>query len=400
MVLGRDLTPEIVNPALDDIEDYLGVPILRLALAPQNLPHTLAWQLRCLDHRLDDFGLDRASRIGVDSTVLEEKLFQALLALYPKLKLRPGPRVDRWIAAEQVHCCGTLANPALVDFVLDRYESFLVLGKPASIPYLSKEADRRGKKLIFRSDLTCPAEGDYDCVLQTGSWGWSPPQTDKPLFQMMEAGWTPQARNVPSEIVDSCPPLLWANGFGSADERGPSRSVPAQPRPGPAIDPSLPNLACGKSATQSSISPWSRGTTPEQDAANAVNGDPTKDCAFHTAEDLNPWWMVDLGAPARLAFIRIFNREAPPLIQWRAAPLVVEGSLTGEDWDLLFETARDSYFSGYSGRQPLMRQIEHPAPVRLVRISIPRREFLHLSEVEIYGVSSSRAWPSAVNAAG
>jgi hypothetical protein len=278
-----------------------------------------------------------------------------------------------------------LTNPALVDFVLDRYESFLVLGKPASIPYLSKEASRRGKKLTFRSDLTCPPEGDYDCVLQTGSWGWSPPQTDKPLFQLMEAGWTPQARNVSSEIIDSCPPLLWPEVFSFADERGPSKSIPAQLRSSPAIDPSLSNLARGKPATQSSISPWSRGATLEQDAANAVNGDPAKDYAFHTAEDPNPWWMVDLGTPARLAFIRIFNREAPPLIQWRAAPLVVEGSLTGEDWHLLFETRRDSYFSGYNGRQPLVRQIEHPAPIRLVRISIPRREFLHLSEVEIYG---------------
>ena len=37
----------------------------------------------------------------------------------------------------------------MVDFVLDRYESFLVLGKPASIPYLSKEAER-----AFRGYLT------------------------------------------------------------------------------------------------------------------------------------------------------------------------------------------------------------------------------------------------------
>ena len=78
------------------------------------------------------------------------------------------------------------------------------------------------------------------------------------------------------------------------------------------IDLSLPNLAMNKPATQSSLSRWSRGSTLEEDAGNAVNGNPSKDYGFHTDHELNPWWMVDLGITAYIHFIRIFNRQFVP----------------------------------------------------------------------------------------
>ena len=65
------------------------------------------------------------------------------------------------------------------------------------------------------------------------------------------------------------------------------------------LDLTLPNIALNKKATQSSVSKWSRGITPEEDARRGVDGNPAKDYGFHTDDDENPWWMVDFGGTAK-----------------------------------------------------------------------------------------------------
>ena len=148
----------------------------------------------------------------------------------------------------------------------------------------------------------------------------------------------------------------------------------------------LPNIARNKRATQSSISQWSRGSTPEEDAGHAINGNPEKDYGFHTDFEPYPWWMVDLGSAAQVHFIRIYNRDfVSDSVQLRASPLLVEVSNEGEHWKPLFNTRPGYLFGGYSGGSPLLWSAKEPLEARFVRISIPRREALHLAEVEIYG---------------
>ena len=54
------------------------------------------------------------------------------------------------------------------------------------------------------------------------------------------------------------------------------------------------DLAYGKPALISSVSPWSRGNDPRLDAIGA-NGVTLHDvCAFHTDSEASPWWQVDL----------------------------------------------------------------------------------------------------------
>jgi hypothetical protein len=152
------------------------------------------------------------------------------------------------------------------------------------------------------------------------------------------------------------------------------------------LDLAWANLALGKRATQSSLSQWSKGATLEEDAGYAVSGAPSRD-GFHTNEDANPWWMVDLGSTAQVHLIRIFNRERiPDWIQQRANPLVVEVSNDGEQWATLFRTERGQVFGGYSGGRPLVWSTKQPVEARFVRVSIPRQEYLHLAEIEIYGL--------------
>jgi hypothetical protein len=162
----------------------------------------------------------------------------------------------------------------------------------------------------------------------------------------------------------------------------PTRPMPNEQR----IDLTLPNLALNRRATQSSLSRASRGATLEEDAARAVNGRPWEEYGFHTNEEDNPWWMVDLGSVAHVHSMRIFNiGRMPDSVQRRASPLVAEASNDGREWRLLFRTAPGQIFGGYTAGRPLLWSAPEPVEAQFVRLSIPRREMLHLAAVEIYG---------------
>lgn len=153
------------------------------------------------------------------------------------------------------------------------------------------------------------------------------------------------------------------------------------------VDSALLNIALNKPAMQSSLSNWSKGQTLEADAGNAVDGNLSKEYGFHTDMEEHPWWMVDLGALATIQFIRIFNREAMEYVQLRASPLLIETSRDKEVWTPLFQTPHDHLFSGFSGGKPLVwgAAADNNVVARFVRISILRRECLHLAEIEVYG---------------
>jgi acyl-CoA synthetase (AMP-forming)/AMP-acid ligase II len=200
-----EITPAVANRAIDDLEDYLGVPILRVALARQFAQQTKDWHIHhsadCVE--LLTSGYDPANP-HIDVPALLRSLASGLRDIFGRVQPREGRLVSWFRIIDQPHWCSWLVNPELVDFVLDRYDSFLVLGKQGSIPYLSSRANRRGKSLTYRSDLICPPELDYECVLQTGSWG--EPDIDRPLYPLMGAGWGERPANVPKEIADSAPP--------------------------------------------------------------------------------------------------------------------------------------------------------------------------------------------------
>jgi hypothetical protein len=130
------------------------------------------------------------------------------------------------------------------------------------------------------------------------------------------------------------------------------------------------------------------GATPEEDARNAVNGIIETEYGFHTECDDNPWWAVDLGNISSIHQIRIFNRDTDLDGLRRASPLVAEVSNDKITWKLVFQTAAGQVFGGYRG-SPLLWRCTEPVEGRFVRLSIPRQEYLHLAEVEIYGVADS-----------
>jgi hypothetical protein len=152
------------------------------------------------------------------------------------------------------------------------------------------------------------------------------------------------------------------------------------------LDPpgAWPNVAIGKQADQSSISPFSRGATTREDAAGAVTGRPTGEYGFHTDEEDRPWWSVDLGAACDIALIRIFNRFDHRAIGERFREFDLQASADGQDWDTIAAVRGDRIWGGIDG-DPYLFQPDLPPTARHVRIILAGRGILHLDQVEIYG---------------
>lgn len=138
------------------------------------------------------------------------------------------------------------------------------------------------------------------------------------------------------------------------------------------------NLALNKSAAQSSLSEWSRPTIAEE-AGRGVNGQITGDCSFHTDNENNPWWLVDLGKVKPLKEIRIFNRPGPYRV--RARTLKVFITEDAEGWTEVHDQAGYS-FGGTSGVPLRIFLEQHRA--RFIALRLAERTCLHLDEIEVY----------------
>jgi len=94
---------------------------------------------------------------------------------------------------------------------------------------------------------------------------------------------------------------------------------------------------------------------------------------FHTNEEMNPWFEVDLGEikPVRRLYIK--NRADA---RWeRAVPLIVELSNDRSTWQAVAQ--RESPFAIW---EPSFA----PSKARYVRLRVPRVTFLHLEQVKVY----------------
>ncbi len=149
-----------------------------------------------------------------------------------------------------------------------------------------------------------------------------------------------------------------------------------------------PNLALGKAAAQSSVSEWSRGITAEEDAAGAVDGGIDEGFGFHTALEDAPWWRVDLGAACLIAEIWLFNRIEREDVAMRAAMLAIDVGADEESYGEVFRYDSETPFGGADGL-PLIVRFKAPRVGRFVRVRLLRSNYLHLRQVEVYGVSSA-----------
>ncbi len=127
--------------------------------------------------------------------------------------------------------------------------------------------------------------------------------------------------------------------------------------------------------------------TTTSDAAGAVDGVKDGKYAFHTGQQPNPWWQVDLGQSEPIERVVVYNRldYAPGL--HNADTVVLSTSDDGQTWTERYDN-QGKHFGGISGAKPL--EVVFPPGqlnARFVRLQIPSTQpiFLHLDEVEVYG---------------
>ena len=143
-------------------------------------------------------------------------------------------------------------------------------------------------------------------------------------------------------------------------------------------------VSFGKPTSQSSLSRWSIGNTPETDAAGAVSGGINGRASFHTDLDDSPWWWVDLGLAVGISEVRIYNRVDDPSTMGRSSHLAIDVGLQGDDWVEIYRREDDVPFGGVDGH-PLVFTPPIPVPGRFVRVRLLRRDYLHLDQVEVFG---------------
>ena len=128
----------------------------------------------------------------------------------------------------------------------------------------------------------------------------------------------------------------------------------------------------------------SRGDV-EADAAGAVDGIKSGAYGFHTERQKDPWWQVDLQQPYALDRVLVFNRSGA---QERARYLTLQVSSDGRGWQDVYKHD-GSLFGGSFDQKPLVNAL-NGCRGRFVRIQITDSTWMHLSEVEVYGVADTK----------
>ncbi len=107
---------------------------------------------------------------------------------------------------------------------------------------------------------------------------------------------------------------------------------------------------------------------------------------FHTADEANPWWRVDLGRSMAIDRLLVFNRCDG--CASRAANLLVLVSDDDRMWRQVFQNP-GVVFYGHSDKKPLVVKLSG-IKARYVRLQLPGKSYFHLDEVEIYPVGDRR----------
>lgn len=129
------------------------------------------------------------------------------------------------------------------------------------------------------------------------------------------------------------------------------------------------NLAAGRPTMQSSTYPGGA-----HGSERGVDGAKYDSSLFHTNADAYPWWEVDLGQAYAIDNVTLYNRVN--CCEERVQGIQVWLSLDGVAYDLVFENGGQVFRNRRADVGGLS--------ARYVRVALPRREYLHLQEVEVY----------------
>ena len=126
--------------------------------------------------------------------------------------------------------------------------------------------------------------------------------------------------------------------------------------------------------------------TPAQDAAGAVDGKITGLWGFHTLEENNPWWQVDLGKAMSLERVVVYNR-CDGGFATRNARIQVLLSGDGKAFTKAYQHD-GTVFRGHSDKKPLVVKMDG-RKARFVRLQLPGTSYFHLDEVQVFAVGGT-----------
>jgi len=128
--------------------------------------------------------------------------------------------------------------------------------------------------------------------------------------------------------------------------------------------------------------------TTAQDAAGAVDGAKTGKWGFHTAQEADPWWQVDLGEVRPVARVVLWNRcDGGSAGRLRQFSLLL--SADGKAWREAYRHD-GSVFHGQTDGKPLAIPTGGEQ-ARFVRVRARGTQYFHLDEVEVYGPDDAKA---------
>jgi acyl-CoA synthetase (AMP-forming)/AMP-acid ligase II len=202
VVHGTSLLPEMHLEAIKKISDYLSVPIFRAAVCEKYQQYTADWEYRDCQYNFNIIYDKPPNYENHDKLVIS--LCDFIKQHKDRLKRKEVSVINTSpIYNDLWHFCSYCVNPILLDRVINRFNSFIIHGLPCSLHYLQKKLEETGKKFCFVPALNSnggfdPAlEANYECILQTGSWGL--PKTSLPVIALMAAG-GPLIANLPPDF--------------------------------------------------------------------------------------------------------------------------------------------------------------------------------------------------------
>ena len=123
-----------------------------------------------------------------------------------------------------------------------------------------------------------------------------------------------------------------------------------------------------------------RNITPRADARGGVDGVKDGKWGFHTADEPNPWWHVDLGSKQPLDHLVLYNRC--DTCGERNNRIVLSLSDDGKAWQKAYQH-NGTPFGGQPDGKPLAIKLDGKA-ARFVRLALEGKSYFHLDEVEVY----------------
>ena len=122
--------------------------------------------------------------------------------------------------------------------------------------------------------------------------------------------------------------------------------------------------------------------TTKVDAAGGCDGVRNGRFGFHTANQANPWWQVDLGKSQSIGRIVVWNRSDLRKSASLANGIIVLLSDDAGKWERVY-THKGKTFGGILDNKPLKVNLISKS-ARFVRLQLPGKTYLHLDEVEVF----------------